>query len=276
MSYISPKNMHDALEALAQGSGKIIAGGTDVYPSAQPGHQPDFYLDVTRIDGLNRITTTESTIHIGSAVTWTDIINADLCPAFDALKAASREVGSVQIQNAATLAGNICNASPAADGVPPLLALDASVEIASLARGSRLLPLAAFIQGVRATALQSDEMVVGIQIPKPSRHMTSAFEKLGSRRYLVISICMTAVNLAMAKDGRIADARVAVGACSAVAQRLPALEASLIRQTPDRIEMKPEYFAPLAPIDDVRGTAAYRYDVVQEQCKRAIMQAASR
>ncbi|NSX56750.1 FAD binding domain-containing protein [Parasulfitobacter algicola] len=276
MSYISPTKIDEALEVLSRGSGKIIAGGTDVYPSAQPGQHPDFYLDVTRIDGLKQISLRDDTIHFGSAVTWTDIINADLGPAFDALKAAAREVGSVQIQNAATVAGNICNASPAADGVPPLLALDASVELASHAHGARVLPLAEFLTGVRSTALRPDEMVVGLQVSVPPTNMTSAFEKLGSRRYLVISICMTAVNLTLGQDGRIADARIAVGACSAVAQRLPALEASVIGQRLEKVDIKPEFLAPLTPINDVRGTAEYRYDVVQEQCKRAIMQAASR
>ncbi|GFE63868.1 FAD binding domain-containing protein [Litoreibacter roseus] len=276
MSYISPTKIDEALEVLSRGSGKIIAGGTDVYPSAQLGQHPDFYMDVTRIDGLKRISVSKDIVHFGSAVTWTDIINADLGSAFDALKATAREVGSVQIQNAATLAGNVCNASPAADGVPPLLALDASVELASRAQGSRLLPLAEFITGVRSTVLRRDEMVVGLQVPVPPSTMTSAFEKLGSRRYLVISICMTAVNLVLDQDNRITDARIAVGACSAVAQRLPALEASVIGQRPADVEIKPEFLAPLTPINDVRGAAAYRYDVVQEQCRRAIMQAASR
>lgn len=273
MVYSQPTELADALALLQQAQRQVIAGGTDVYPAMQPGQRPEAFLDVTRIAGMAGITETPDAYRFGAAATWTDIVQADLPPAFDALRAAAREVGSLQIQNAGTVAGNLCNASPAADGVPPLLALDASVELGSAERGPRMLPLAEFITGVRQTALAGDELVTAIHVPRPPAGMTSGFEKLGSRRYLVISIAMTAANILLDGQGRIAEARVAVGSCSAVAQRLAALEADLIGQDPSEITIDPTHLAPLAPIDDVRGTAAYRLEAAAQQIRRAVQKA---
>jgi len=191
-----------------------------------------------------------------------DLIRAHLPPCFDGLKLAAREIGGVQIQNAGTLAGNICNASPAADGVPALLVLDAAVAIAST-RGTRLLPLADFILGNRRTALAGDELMTAIIIPRPGGAARSTFRKLGARKYLVISIVMVAALIETASDGTIAVARIAVGACSAVAKRLAALEHDLVgrKLVPGigRI-ITASHLAALAPIDDVRATADYRSD----------------
>src|SRR5690606_35270448 len=123
------------------------------------------------------------------------------------------------IQNMASVAGNLCNASPAADGVPGLLVLDAEVELRS-ASATRTLALGDFILGNRKTALRPDEMVTAIRVPKTSTDGASAFEKLGARRYLVISIAMAAVRVVADDDGRVSSAAIAVGSCSAVAQRL--------------------------------------------------------
>jgi len=270
MTYAQPADIREALTLLGQSRPKVIAGGTDVYPALGQGDAPDAYLDTTGIDGFRDICVTHGGIRFGGAVTWSQVVQSDLPPAFDALKQAAREVGSIQIQNAGTLAGNICNASPAADGVPPLLALNADVEVASAARGTRVLPLSAFITGVRQTALAPDELVTALHVPTPPPDMGSAFAKLGSRRYLVISISMTAANVCLDTDGRIAEARIAVGSCSALAQRLVALEAALVGADPNNISVAPEHLAPLSPIDDVRGTGAYRIEAAREQIARAI------
>lgn len=273
MTFYSPTDLDLALEIAAQPSGKIVAGGTDVYPSAKKGTVPDFFLDLTKLQSFANISDQNGTIRIGAATTWTAIAHANLPSAFDALKQAAKEVGSVQIQNTGTIAGNICNASPAADGVPPLLALDARVELASAARGTRVLPLSEFIQGVRKTALAEDELMTAVLIPPLPLTARSAFEKLGSRRYLVISISMVAATITCDSEGRIIDARVAVGACSPVAQRLPLLERDIIGKTVQDIKLIEEHFAQLSPIDDVRGSGLYRLDVVAEQCVRAIRKA---
>ena len=239
----------------------VLAGGTDFYPTRVGRAIEEDVLDIGGIPVLRGISSVPGGWRLGAVTTWSELLEADLPPLFDGLKQAAREVGGRQIQNAGTLAGNLCNASPAADGVPCLLALDAEIEIAS-STATRRVSLDQFITGVRRTVLAPGELVVAIHIPKPAREARSAFLKLGARRYLVISIVMAAATLEIA-DGRIVDARVAVGACSAVAQRLPALEAALIGATldgdlADRVERT--HLAPLSPIDDVRGSAAYRND----------------
>jgi CO/xanthine dehydrogenase FAD-binding subunit len=274
LTYHSPTNLDLALEIAAQPSGVIISGGTDVYPAAKKGVVPEFFLDLTRLPNFAGISHQNGTVRIGAATTWSQIAQADLSPAFDALKQAAKEVGSIQIQNTGTIAGNICNASPAADGVPPLLALDAKVELSSAARGTRVLALSEFIQGVRKTALADDELMTAILIPPLPDGAGSAFEKLGSRRYLVISISMVAATISCDDAGRIVDARVAVGSCSPVAQRLLQLEQDIIGKTVQDIKLTADHFAPLSPIDDVRGSGLYRLDVVAEQCVRAIRRAA--
>ncbi|QUJ76378.1 FAD binding domain-containing protein [Sulfitobacter albidus] len=270
MSYHRPHALADALDIAATPAITVVAGGTDVYPAARQGRPFGTILDITRVQGLTGITQDDGGTRIGAATSWSDLVRADLPPAFDGLKCAARQVGSVQIQNAATLAGNLCNASPAADGVPPLLTLDASVEVASAARGSRRIPLGDFIRGVRQTALAPDELLTAIHIPQPPEGAGSCFEKLGSRRYLVISIAMVSALVAVDGNGRITHARIAAGSCSAVAQRLPALEAACLGQRPHDITVNSDHLAPLSPIDDVRGSAAYRRDAVATLCQRAI------
>ncbi|MFV0384565.1 FAD binding domain-containing protein [Paracoccus sp. (in: a-proteobacteria)] len=275
MSYLVPTSTAEALNLLSQSGAQIAAGCTDIYPARRQGHIPDRVLDITHIADLRGIARTPEGWRIGAAVTWTQIANAELPPAFDGLKQAALQVGAVQIQNRGTVAGNICNASPAADGVPPLLALDARVEIASRG-GARVVALADFITGVRAVDLRADEMVTAILIPALPEHARGAFVKLGSRTHLVISIAMVAAVVDCAGDS-IASARVAAGSCSPVAQRLPALEARLAGTPLARIAevdfAAPALFEPLSPISDVRGSASYRLDVVAELCRRAVIRA---
>jgi len=258
--YARPRTIEEATRAMAAEGALAVSGGTDVYPAhvGRPLARP--MVDLSRVEGLRGIIATSDGVRFGAATTWTDILRAELPPAFDGLKAAAREVGSVQIQNRGTIAGNLCNASPAADGVPPLLSLDASVELASPA-GRRVLPLAAFITGYRRTALLPGEIVTAVLVPKPSPSARSAFVKLGARRYLVISILMAAAVVETDAQGRILRAAVAVGAASPVAQRLPGLEADLrgVSGRPSAI-VTSRHLAGLSPIDDVRATADYRLE----------------
>lgn len=274
MGYYTPETVPDALQALRQGDATIIAGCTDYFPSQGDVCTPTKLLDITRVAGLRGVSKSADGWTIGAATTWSDVIKADLPRAFDGLKMAAREVGSVQIQNAGTLVGNLCNASPAADGVPPLLTLAAELEVISL-RGTRRVPLADFITGVRQIDMAPDEMVVAIHIPAPENAPRGYFLKLGARKYLVISIAMVSTLVALDAGGRITCARVAIGACSAVAQRLSALEAALIGQTVDQLLADPDiwtrHLAALAPISDVRGPADYRQKVAAELCMRAVM-----
>ncbi len=271
--YNSPSSLREALEILGCGGRRILAGGTDFYPALADRPVTFDTLDISRVGGLRGIERTDGGWRIGATTTWTDIVRAPLPRCFDGLKASAREIGSIQIQNAGTLAGNLCNASPAADGVPPLLTLDSQIEIASVS-GSRALPLEAFITGVRETALRPGEMIVAVLVPDQPDGARSAFRKLGSRSYLVISIAMVSVLLAPGADGTVARARIAVGSCSPVARRLPALEAVLIGVSlePEALVARvcPEHLAPLSPIDDVRASAGYRLEAVEELLRRAL------
>lgn len=272
MRYLSPNTLDDAFDLLTTHDLTVVAGGTDFFPSRQRHELHTDILDVTRIDGISGINLSDSRWRIGAATTWTDIARADLPTAFRGLQMAALEVGSLQIQNSGTIAGNLCNASPAADGVPPLLTLDASVELGSI-RGFREVPMSEFITGVRKTALSDDEIVTAIYLPDPPKGTVGHFEKLGARRYLVISITMTSVIIGLDENRQINYARVAVGAASAVAQRLLSLEADLIGKSLEAVEVSSGHLAPLSPIDDVRGDAAFRLDAVAEQCIRAIAEA---
>jgi len=262
VAYFRPTTLDEALALKAARPLAILAGGTDIYPArttraAWGSMRHADVLDITAIPTLRGITEQEAGWRIGALATWSDLVRAPLPPLFDGLKAAARDVGGVQIQNRGTLAGNICNASPAADGVPPLLTLDAEVEITSTV-GTRRVSLVQFIDGYRHTVLRPDEIATAILVPRANGN--GNFLKLGARRYLVISIALVAGTLDLDDTGRIRSARLAVGACSAVAQRLHALEADLAGHTPADAAalVRADHLAHLSPIDDVRATGDFR------------------
>lgn len=270
--YAKPSTFDEALALLGEARWKILAGGTDFYPAL--GNRPlsENVLDINGLDELRGVSEIGSHVAIGALTSWTELIRHPLPAAFDALKQAAREVGSVQIQNVATIAGNLCNASPAADGAPALMVLDAEVELRSLA-GTRMLPLQDFILGNRRTAIEPGEIVTAVRIPKASIAGSSSFQKLGARRYLVISIAMAAARVAIGADGLIESAAIAVGACSAVAHRLSGLEAALVGSRPGREvgqAVAAASLAELSPIDDVRGSADYRRAAAREIVQRAL------
>ncbi len=272
-AYLRPTTVDAALAALRSGGLTIVAGGTDYYPARVGKPLSEDVRDVSAIAGLRGIEDASAAWRIGARTTWTDLIRADLPACFDGLKLAAREVGGVQIQNAGTIAGNLCNASPAADGVPPLLSLGASVELAS-AGGVERLALEDFVLGNRRTARRPDQMMTAILVPKPEgARALGHFRKLGVRKYLVISIVMVAALIEVGDDGRVAAARLAVGACSEVAQRLPALEAALVGQSAMGDlggRAAAVHFAPLAPIDDVRASGDYRLDAALTLVRRTL------
>jgi len=276
--YRRPAELVQALETLAAHAPAVLAGGTDFFAARVGRPAPEWVLDLTRIAALRGIVCEADGWRLGAAITWTELARAGLPPLFDALVQASAEVGGPQVQNRGTLGGNLCNASPAADGVPPLLALDARVELASL-RGRRELPLSAFVLGPRRTALAPDELMVAVRVPLRGLSARSRFVKLGHRRYLVISVAMVAALVEFDAQDRAATVALAVGACSAAAQRLPALEARLVGAPRAALAGLAgaaldadarTLLAPLAPIDDIRGTAAYRLDAVPTLLQRAL------
>ena len=279
-SYVRPTSLDVALGSLSERPYRILAGGTDVYPAdaaaigwGRPGiDHPDSapILDISALDTLSGIRRLADRFEIGALVTWTEAIESDLPAWFHCVRLAAREVGGRQIQNRGTLAGNLCNASPAADGVPALLVLNARVRLEHRG-GSREIPLEEFLTGNRRTCLRPDELMTAIVIPAPATGTRTTFLKLGARRYLVISIAMVAACLEL-KNGRIHDARLAVGACSEVAQRLTGLatrlQGALAGEAPDMV--RDEDFASLSPLDDVRASAPYRRHGARVLVRRAL------
>ncbi|MDK3018726.1 FAD binding domain-containing protein [Pseudodonghicola flavimaris] len=273
--YLRPSELQEALAALAEAPVTIAAGCTDLFPATEAPALSGPVLDITAIGALRGIVRTAAGWRIGATTSWTEIAGADLPAGFDMLRQAARQVGALQIQNAGTIAGNLCNASPAADGVPPLLALGAEVELAS-ARGTRRLPLAAFLQGPRRTARQADELMVAVHVPAEAGQGASRFLKLGARNSLVISIAMVAVRVAAA-EGRATEVALAVGACGPLAVRLPGAEAALHGVSlADLAAALPaaEVAAALAPIDDIRADAAYRVTAADELLRRGLAEVA--
>ncbi len=272
-SYHRPTELSHAFSALAAQDLTVIAGATDYFP-AQVGQWTDHdILDLSAIGELSGISSSDDYWRIGAMTTWRDLMDDhDLPICFDGLKAAARQVGGAQIQNTATIAGNLCNASPAADGVPPLLSLDARVVVADRG-GTQELALSDFMRGNRRTALERGQLLTEILVPKALATGRSGFIKLGARSYLVISIVMVAGLVLRDERGRVRQANLSVGACSEIAQRLPALEAALIGQTlsdlPDDL-VSPAHFEHLSPLDDHRGTAAYRLDAAATLISRLL------
>lgn len=260
--YARPKTLDAAVDALAKEGGQILSGGTDFFPALGDRPAPDRVVDISGLTEIKGIAVETDHIRIGGLTTWSELVATPLPRCFDGLKSAAREIGGIQIQNRGTVAGNLCNASPAADSVPPLLTLDAEIELIS-SLGTRRVALADFIVGNRKTVRRPDEILANVIIPRALDDAPSAFLKLGARRYLVISIVMVAAVVKKDNRGRVAEARVAVGSCSAAACRLAPLERALVG-APARSGLGalvlPEHLAQLSPIDDVRATASYRND----------------
>ena len=276
--YLRPTDLDDALAALSGRRLTVLAGGTDFYPARVGAPLDDDVLDITALPSLRAIEERADHWRIPALATWTDLVNAPLPPWFDGLKLAAREIGGRQVQNAGTLCGNLCNASPAADGVPVLLSLDAEVELASRERRN-VMPLSAFVRGNRRTALAPDQLLLAVRVPKPrAERARGHFLKLGARRYLVISIVMAAAALEADTAGRIVRAAVAVGACSPVAQRLAALEQDLLGRPVDAAlgeAVTAAHMAPLEPLDDARGSADYRLDAARTLTARTLAELGS-
>jgi CO/xanthine dehydrogenase FAD-binding subunit len=262
----------EAVDALAASGGKILAGGTDFFPSLVDRPLSGSIVDISGLPELKGVNRDPQYIRIGGLTTWTEIIKSPLPRCFDGLKAAAREIGGIQIQNRGTVAGNLCNASPAADSVPPLLALDAEVELVSHS-GARRIPLAEFILGNRKTQRRPEEILSQIFIPREIENARSTFLKLGARRYLVISIVMVAVVIDSDSAGCVRQARVSVGSCSAVARRFVELERALIGapvQAGLGALATAAHMKDLSPLSDSRATAGYRRDAALRLVQRAL------
>lgn len=272
MRHAAPASLSQALALMAEGGWQPLAGGTDLYPATDAPDLAGDILDLGSVPGLAGLSIDDGHLRIGAATTWATLAEAPLPPACTALQQAARQVGGRQIQNMGTIGGNLCNASPAADGIPPLLALDALVELAS-ASGTRRVPISDFVIGPRRTARKAAELVTALLLPPAALTGRSSFLKLGARAHLVISIVMVAARVDLDADGHVAKAALAIGACAPSARRLGVLERSITGLSPDAAiaRITPAALAAsLAPIDDIRGTAEYRLAAATELARRAV------
>jgi CO/xanthine dehydrogenase FAD-binding subunit len=261
MEFLQPTTWADAVEAKASHPDAVpIAGGTDLMVELNFGAPPPTaLLDLTGVAELSGWDRSDGVIRLGAGVTYAQLI-ADLGAELPALATASRTVGSPQIRNRATIAGNLGTASPAGDAHPPLLATGATVEAQSV-RGTRLVPIDDFFLGVKRNELAPDELIRAVRIPVVGP--AQEFAKVGSRNAMVIAVC----SFAVAIDASTRTVRTGIGSAAPTPRRATEAEAFAVDALPwdgghlddevarafgDRVAMA------AAPIDDVRGTAPYR------------------
>ncbi|MDT8304664.1 MAG: FAD binding domain-containing protein [Anaerolineae bacterium] len=275
--YEVPSNLAETLQLLREyGSrARLVAGGTDLLLElarrARPG--VDVLVDISRLPGLAAITQdSDGAIHLGPLVTHNQVIGSPLIVEHALpLAQASREIGSPQLRNRATVAGNVVTASPANDTISALWALDATLTLAS-AGGRRTVPIRQFYQGVRKTAMHPDEMLVGISFRPLPETARGTFVKLGLRRAQAISVVHLTAILDFDGD-TVRRASMALGSVAATIVSAPEAEAFLTGKTlGDGVIARTVELAAkaAAPIDDIRGSAEYRQDMVKVMVRRAL------
>jgi xanthine dehydrogenase iron-sulfur cluster and FAD-binding subunit A len=275
--YFTPNSFNGALDLLAEhhDHARIVAGATDLILEIDRNQRPEVsvLIDVTRIPGLDQITLDEKGwIHLGPLVTHNHIVISNLISerAF-ALTHACWNVGAPQIRNRGTVAGNLITASPANDSIPPLIALGAQLTLRSKS-GDRVVPLDEFYLGVRETVLRDDEILADIAFPIPSQATRSTFIKLGLRRAQAISVVNVAVVLEM-HGSKVERAVIALGAVAPTIIRAQKAEEFLTGKdlTPQTIlEAGDRAAAAARPIDDLRGSAKYRKEMIRVCTMRAL------
>ena len=234
-----------------------IDGGTDVMVELNFDRgRPEALLNLNEVAELDGWSRENGTLRLGASLTYTEAMRADLAALLPALAEASRTVGSPQIRNRGTIGGNLGTASPAGDALPPLLVSECTVELASL-RGRREVPLESFLVGPKRNALEPDELIVAVNVRSGTGAQT--FMKIGTRNAMVIAVCSLAL--------RVDHERDAIWAAFGSAGPVPGLLSATIEEA----ESFPEQVAAAAsPIDDVRGTAAYRRHALRVLTKRAL------
>jgi CO/xanthine dehydrogenase FAD-binding subunit len=274
-TYQAAESIGEALQILAQaGPGtKVLAGGTDLLVQMKEGTvRPDCLLDIGGLDELRGIRQDGEYLWIGPLSTHQEISHSPLVREHGpALARGAGMVGSPQIRHRGTIGGNLVNASPAADTLPPLVVLEAEVEVRST-EGSRWLPVTSFFQGPGQTVLRPDELVCGLRIPRRIGHVNSRYEKFGTRHALSIAVASVAA-AAIRKGDRLSQVRIALGSVSPTVIRAAAAEQILSDEV-----FNPGLIARAAasageaccPIDDVRGSAWYRRQLVAALLERIL------
>ena len=258
MDVQTPRSLEEALRLKAERPDAVpIQGGTDVMVDLNfDRRRPSLLLNLNEVAELRGWSRENGTIRLGAALTYTEAMESRLAGALPALAEASRTVGGPQIRNRATVGGNLGTASPAGDALPPLLIVDGVVELASV-RGARTMALTEFLTGPKTNALADDELITGVLVRADAG--TQTFMKVGPRNAMVIAV----VSLALVVDREQDEVRAAFGSAGPVA--------GLVTEPLAELEGLPERVAAAAsPIDDVRGSAAYRRHALKVLTTRAV------
>lgn len=270
-AYLAPDRLEQALQAMADGEATVLCGGTDLAPQTESGARPyrATLLNIRRIAGLGGIDAGGNEIRIGATTTVSEIrrsaVLAELAPV---LLEAAEHFASEQIRNAASVGGNLCNASPAGDLSPPLLVLDASVELACWREGAvhtRRVPLERFFLGPGKTVKLPHELLTAVVFGRPAAGFVGRFRKAGPRPALEISTVSVALGARLA-GGRLSDVRVALGSVAPTPVRARHVEAALEGQPLEAATIAAAVAASAEdakPIDDVRASAWYRGHLVR-------------
>ena len=281
MDYLAPTTVEEALQALAEHpAAKVFAGATDLIPQIRAGRpEPEVLVDLKKIDRLTAVSNTDGSWTVGAA-TPTALLteNEAFVKAFPGLAEAAGLIGSDQIQNRSSLGGNLCNASPAADSVPAMIINDVRAVIASPS-GTRTVPAADIATGPGSTSLASGEFIIEFEIDKPPANTADAYLRMIPRTEMDIAVVGAGARITLDDEGNCAEASIVLGAVAPTAVKVPDAEAALSGNPIGDESLAAVAAAASAacnPIDDKRGTVAYRKQVAGVLAKRAVLIAAER
>ncbi|MCR6691842.1 MAG: xanthine dehydrogenase family protein subunit M [archaeon YNP-LCB-003-016] len=275
-NYHKPKDLNEALKLLKEiKDAKPIAGGTDLMVDMKIGRvKAGNLIDISNLRELRKIEFHKDNVIIGAAVTLQEIINDErIRREIPILAEAAESMGSWQIRNVATIGGNICNASPAADMAPPLMVLNSKLKLSSI-NGDRIIPIEKFFKGPRQTELMAEEILTEIIVPRESCNAGMKFMKIGRRRAHTLSIVATAVAVRTTED-KIEYVRIALNSIAPTPIRAYKTEEELIGSRIDEVDVKVKKLTEeIKPISDVRASAEYRREmavkITMEALKRSI------
>lgn len=281
MKYASPATVAEAVDLLAaEPDARVFAGATDIVPQLRAGRrEPTVMIDLKRISRLCSISSRGSVFIVGAAVPTADVCAHDgLCAAFPGLVEASGLIGSDQIQSRSSWGGNLANASPAAD-TPPSLIVNAARAVIAGPQGERTAAVADVVTGPGATSLSHGELIVEFELDTPPARTADAYLRLIPRTEMDIAVVGAAARVSLTDDGTVAAAAIALGAVAPTVVRVSEAEQALIGQQPADSALEAVQTASSAacdPIDDKRGTVAYRHQVAGVLARRAVSIAAER
>lgn len=275
MRYEAPSTTKEAVALLAKekGAAFILAGGTDLLVRMKSDMiDPDLVVDIKRIKGMREIKKTETGFRIGAAVSCAEMgEHSGLKKAWPGVVEAANLIGSDQIQGRCTVVGNLCNASPAADSIPALIAAGAKVVIAG-PNGKRTVPIDKIVTGPGKTSLKKGEVIEAVTLPKPEAKSADAYLRFTPRTEMDIAVCSAAVSLTLGARGVVKKASVVLGAVAPTAVRVAAAAKAIIGTKLDDAALAKLAAAcenACVPIDDKRGTIEFRTEVAGVLARRA-------